>query len=526
VSRDALLTIDVEAELREVCREQLQGDWQIPAELVRFALRRGGAEVELERRRRGFLLRCRGVECRDGELGHAAVALDVRQPAPERHQAIVALERIGGNALLWAGGAAGARLTVGHRIGGEATVLEVRAGRRAALEENAVDELPGGFEVRFRAAGFDERRALGWLRTACRFAPVAITVDGRPVVQGFGATLRSVSLGRPVPGGVALTPSGDAPRLWLLRHGVLATRATVPGYPPFEAVLELGEVTAEGVGPDDLRRAAQPLLPVLLDRVGDLIVEAVVAAPSEHPEALDRICTLGLRAIRAGLARERLLDEPLIPVLAAGGGAPTRLSVTELRHRCEAHQGSVRRVPPQPSRRRSGPAAALLLPLTPEQHQLLADLLPARLEQPEPQPRSARWRRLASGLAAAAARARAGAATTLGAGALADAELLDEERSLLRQLTRAVVDGSGERLEVRMAAGVGRPRRNRQTVLLPRNNPLVVRAVRLVAGDESWLYPVALAVLADLAAPAPELRSAWQASGGNGRRETGDDTAR
>lgn len=511
-----VLTIDVDAEIREICREQLQGDWQIPAELIRYALPRGGAEISVRRRRHGFFLKATGVICRDGELGHAATALDQAMPADVRHRSIAALERAGANALLWAGGAEGARLRVANRVGGAATVLEVRPGRSPILEENAVDEVPGGFEVLFSASGFDARQALDWLPTACRFAPVVISVGGRPLPQGFGPALRSVSLGRPLPGGIALTARGDAPHLWLVRHGVLSSRATLPGYPPFEAVTELGELTREGTAPDDLRRALHPFLPPLLDRVGDLILDAVREARLDDPEEVERTCTLGLRAIRSGLARDRLEAAPLVPAFTTAGGTPTRLSVAELRRICDGRRSPLYFLSRQPRRPWSGGWPLLLL--TAEQHTLLSEVLPLRIERPEPR-RRRQWRRVvASGVSAASARIQSRLSSMLGTKVLDEGELIDVERGLIRRLRGAVVDDEGRPLQVRMVAGVGRVRRRRGALLIPRNNSLVTRCVRLVAAEDEWLYPAMLALIGDeLAAPVPVLRERWLAGTNAGR---------
>ena len=48
-----LLTIDVGSELRKLSQAQLQGPWQIPAELVRRALRAGATEVDVRTERHG-----------------------------------------------------------------------------------------------------------------------------------------------------------------------------------------------------------------------------------------------------------------------------------------------------------------------------------------------------------------------------------------------------------------------------------------------------------------------------------------
>ena len=48
----ALLTIDVDAELRKLATAQLQGPWQIPAELVRRSMAAGASRVDVSFSRR------------------------------------------------------------------------------------------------------------------------------------------------------------------------------------------------------------------------------------------------------------------------------------------------------------------------------------------------------------------------------------------------------------------------------------------------------------------------------------------
>ena len=43
-----LLRIDIEAELRKLTVAQLPGPWQLPAELVRRAIRAGASEIDVE----------------------------------------------------------------------------------------------------------------------------------------------------------------------------------------------------------------------------------------------------------------------------------------------------------------------------------------------------------------------------------------------------------------------------------------------------------------------------------------------
>jgi len=89
------------------------------------------------------------------------------------------------------------------------------------------------------------------------------------------------------------------------------------------------------------------------------------------------------------------------------------------------------------------------------------------------------------------------------------AGLIEAENELLENLNRVARDHEGEPVDVLMCPGVGAIRQHRDRILLPRNNELVVRAVRLAAGDPSWQYPVAAALLGECAPPAAEMRHQW-----------------
>ena len=86
-----------------------------------------------------------------------------------------------------------------------------------------------------------------------------------------------------------------------------------------------------------------------------------------------------------------------------------------------------------------------------------------------------------------------------------DDELLEAERRLLAELNR----NTEEPTSVRFCAGDGRPRRRGTRLLMPRNNPLIAGAARLVAADDRWVYPAAAALLGEDLHPTADLRSSW-----------------
>ena len=81
---DDLFAIDVAAEVATLCGAQIQGPWQVPAELVRLANARGVARVEIDRVRGGFCFRCDGVLADPEELTDLATIFDTEAPRMRR----------------------------------------------------------------------------------------------------------------------------------------------------------------------------------------------------------------------------------------------------------------------------------------------------------------------------------------------------------------------------------------------------------------------------------------------------------
>ncbi len=125
--------IDVASEIRSLCDAQLRGTWQMPAELVRCAIRSGAAKVAIASRRRGFTVSWKGGPLRLSTLDNLAVALDDTADSGVRQQAIADLESSGAEALLWAGGVAGARLDIKSVANGQRVTFSRRAGRPPRL---------------------------------------------------------------------------------------------------------------------------------------------------------------------------------------------------------------------------------------------------------------------------------------------------------------------------------------------------------------------------------------------------------
>jgi hypothetical protein len=463
--------------------------------------------VELTLSGRGFELKGPGTVPGPKQLAGLAAVLDAERSDEERHQALVELERDGAQALLWAAGTAGAVLRLASRSAGSATVLTLAPDRRPELVTDAPDEIPGGFELRLQVSGFDVRRAADWAGMACRFAPIPVAVDGRDVVQGFGPNLGSVSLGSPVAGGIALTLVGDVPQLWLLRHGVVAGRATVPGQPPFEAAIELGELSPENPNPEELTGAVNPHVPVLVDRAIRLLADVLEDGVGPDPDRIGRAVTLTLRAALGRIRAEEIAPMAVFPTLEAATGSGRLMSLQQVRQ-AVAEGIEVWSAPVDADPERLPGDERLLLLLTDEQHGLMVELLGVPLPRPEARDRGRRlsprrlWDRLRQAIS--------DLPPSTGAPVVEDSRLLEAERRLIAGLERVAVDGDGRPLPVRICTGTGRIHLREGELRLPRHAARVVQAVRLVNSSEEWLLPAALALVGEHGSVSSEARNRWR----------------
>jgi hypothetical protein len=311
---------------------------------------------------------------------------------------------------------------------------------------------------------------------------------------------------------VALAWSGDAPRLWLLRHGVVSTRATVPGYPAFIAAVEMADSVRPGSTPAELREAVNPHLRGIIDTAVRLMVSVGRRMPELKDAARRRVACLLMRAAVRGLRRDEVFELPILTVREQGTGEERQSSLSEVAD-CARRQGGVV-VSEGVDASMNRPPMEPVVILSEEERALLTDLLGVRLERPPRRGGGGGWRR-----AAAAARRSGGRLLEVLRGGfrgseVPDDELLEAERRLLREL-----DGcAGDAVDVRLCAGGGGVRRRGRRLLLPRHDPLVAGAVRLVARDADWLYPVASALIGESVELDEDLRTRWlqRSLGGSG----------
>lgn len=490
-----LFAIDLAAEVATLCEAQLQGPWQVPAELVRLASARGAAAVSVDRRGFGIELQSDGLLASPDELVDLAGVFDPGLPPARRQDAIGRIEAAGMSALLWAAGLPGARLELESRT--SAVGLRLRA-RRGRVETDTFEAAPGAPStvLVWRCRRLAVRRALAWLRTALRFVPMPVMVCGRPVARGFPGGLYRMRLVDPLPAELAVTADGDSPQLWLLEHGVLSARAVVPGYPAFSAAIEMTGVTGDRSSADDLRTAVNPHLESLIDETVRMLLLLADRIPTMDETVRRRHATLLLRAGVLELRRERVLETPI--VRCAEGDAWSMTTPAEVARRAAEHGGLVTAV--EPARRMvANHHRGWRIEASAEERSLLSELLGVRIE------RAGDGRRGRDGVARLGGLIRRGWRAARG---LAPPRPLEPER-LTAGERRLVEAAASAGVELGLCRGTGHLRTRGSRILVGRERSEVVAAVGALTGGDEWLYPALLATVGSVRELPEPLRRRW-----------------
>ena len=479
-----ILSINVSSELETLCEAQLRGTWQVPAELVRLALRLGAAEISVQRSRRGFVVGWQGPLISFEVLADLQSALDPRREGDDRQHAIAALELSGLEGLLWATGLRGARIQVECSDSGRRWTFEHRHRGRPRLARGNGGNKTTGVEIRWRCAGLDQRRSLKWLAIAARFAPVKVLIDGRSVPQGFAGGLYHLRLEEPVPCRIGLTRSGDEPVLWLLRDGVVSSRASIPGYPSFEAAVELGSLVAPGASAADMRRAVTPFLGALVDRAVWMMMEVSDRLPRMAEQDRERLGLLLLRAACRGLRAREIRRIPLVRNAADGG----LLSVEEIHELADRRGRLLAAIDADevPGGTLVDPRSTLVA--SSETRGLLTELTAVRFQSPSRRLRSLSTR-VGARIRAFAEMVKRRVRGLFARRPLPVNDLRPREAELLAALHSAVSP-----LAVEICEGRGAVGRTARGVVVPRLNPAMTAGAALAAADAFWLYPLLLAL--------------------------------
>ncbi len=545
----SLLRIDYEAAIDKLAGAQLQGSWQLPAELARLAIASGARSVAFEVEPRHLVMTAPGARWDHRTVAGFASVLDRRLEAADRHRAMVELEEDGAFVLsaiacsplrslaLTAGGVQGLKLRLSPS--GELTVA------------NPIDSDLARPDIQLAVEGLaiDAGRAGRWLRRVGRFSQVPISIDGGRIPGGFHKPLiekrfeippqGSVPGASRLPAALAIAARGAAPHLWLLRHGIIATHATVPGYPAFEAAIEMaalsvpetspaGDSAAPPVASAISRPAPSPesaaprmTSSALRERLGSYVeplVDAAVALTIELGESAGSLpeaarARTARLLLRSALKRRRLSEVSgvrVFPLLGTGGRRRRLVSIDVIGRLVRVEEGgtcALDAIPPGQDPKRYALVGQGALAVSQGERALLGELLSAVFSQPPARARQSPMRRLLALAAERLPELRARGTP------IADSELSAAERALLSRLagetaTSAIAASAGAEFRT----GQGKVRRDGNGKLqLPRDNPTVAACVRAVERDAAWSYPAAVALLAGRELPDPELRRQWYA---------------
>jgi len=496
---DRFLTIDVSSELATLCEAQLRGIWQVPAELVRLALRIGAADVSVRSRRRRFEISWEGPTIDDGVFADLRLALDTELGPDVRQAAIAALERSGMEGLLWAAGLPGARLRIVCSDGERRWSFQDRRLGRPHPKNGAGPEAPTSVVIQWRCAGLDSRRASRWMAIATRFAPARILLDAAVLPTGFVGGLYHLQLEEPVPCRLGLTRTGDEPVLWLLRDGVVSARASVPGYPPFEAAVELGGLVAPGASAADMRRAVKPFLGDLVDRAVWMMMQVSDRMPEMASSDRERLALLLLRTARKGIRTREICR---LSLLETASGDDLRLSVEEIRQLADQRGGVLAAIEAgeRTTEDLMDPPSTLLA--SREVRHFLAELTAVRFQSP-PRHRRSFHKRVTDRIRAAVDRLLRRTRGVFARREVPPSDLRPPETDLFEAIRSALSP-----VGVSLCEGHGAIGWTAGGVVVPRSHPAIKAGTDLVSADAAWLYPLLLAL--DTGQDPPEdLRSRW-----------------
>lgn len=524
-----LLRIDIDAELRKLTVAQLQGPWQMPAELVRRAIRAGAGDVRVDLARGACTVRDDGPPLPAERFSELAAMLDSAAPAERRHRALLALEAAGGLALLALAGLGATHIEVTARGGGKLRRLTWTArSARPELTEAADPNNTRGSEISVRAPELDLTRARTWLRDVARFAPGTVREGGQTINTGLQGYLASERFnlgpkGEPpkLTGHLAVARHGEQARVWLLHGGVVATHLGMSSVPCFDAIVEVSALVGLSATAADLRAAMNPYLGPIADLGVGLLIQVGKRLPEiDHISTQTRIVVLLLQAVRTRRRMAELTQVRMLPCWTPIDPQTPRtrpacwLSLAEL-PQPERNQPAVvlALYPEQDPEDFALPETAPVLRLDAAERSALTELLGLRFRAPPP--RAEVGGRLRSAV-------RRGLRTTgqslarllrLGPGApLPEAALTDDERNLLVGLRAILRGGAGAPETIHLCAGRAGPQivgGTRGQLLVGRDHPDLRACIAAARRGPAWLYPASVALLGGHALPATAARVTW-----------------
>ncbi|MGH1346014.1 MAG: hypothetical protein ACRBN8_30905 [Nannocystales bacterium] len=506
----ALLTIDVGSELRKLSSAQLQGPWQIPAEIARRGLRGGATSVEIRTRRGSIEVTDDGAPISTTVLQATASLLQSEASNETRHAALTALEHAGGLALLAVCGLARKTLRVEVETPDAHFILRADD-RRSSLERKP----PTGRRrntVRVDSPALDRRQVRTWLRSVARFDGGRIQLDGEPVPSSWSETLAHGPLGAPTPGRIGLPYEGETAHVWILEHGIITGHVSVPDAPVFEAAIEMGS-EATDLSAARVREATMPYIAHIVAGAVRLACAFGPRAPTLDAKQRTRFARLLLSAARRRIELEKVVQVRVFRVIDRG--EPRLASLLDLRRATsDASEGqSLPALYPtqDPADFALGERLTLIADAT--ERSGLTEVLNSRFRPPNPRERGRSARGTANHWGESVARMAARVRHPFGARAVPDDALSSDEDRLVQALRAQLNEGRGAPSQITLCEGSGPVRTggaDDDTLLLPRKNEAVRAAMAAIASDPSWAYPAALALLDGEGLPALRGRNAWR----------------
>lgn len=520
----SLLTIDVSSELRKLAQAQLQGSWQLPAELVRRAIRGKARRVEIAIGRHSISIQDDGEGLQQTDLEHFAALLDRGGEPARRHAALTALERAGALALLAVAGLEPERVRLLTHCPQGPRVLEYDRRHGSPQVREFAPPVPAGTSLEVSGAKLDRSRARGWLTSVCRFAPADVLLDGQPVPRGFSRALSRHDLRDPVRGVVSIPAEGDDARAWLLQDGVVSTHVTVTPAPCFEAAIEMSALAGRDATAASLRDTIERQLDELIGQAVDHMIALGKEARYLDSESRERVTKLLLEAARQRRRSAEIAQLPLFRGFErdpAGELIPTDCDLLAIRAAVEEDGGErvVTALFPEQDPADYAVGQRVFV-LDENERSLLSELLGLRFRQPR--------RREDGGLLSQALTGLSRSVGDLGQGLVAaiwrrtpvaEDELSTSEHRFLQVIRSALggqrTAGSPVR-ELHLCEGGGRIRRAGDALWLPRENGEVMACVEAVANDPTWAYPALLVLLDGRALPSAHSRFAWTSGRASG----------
>ena len=523
-SASNLLTIDVEAEIRKLCGDQV-GPGDVPIELVRLAVRVGAHSVRVDLGSRFTTLVAAGAHLDLATLEALAMLADPHAGPDQRHAALLHCEATYGRGLLSLVAATEATVISADASGRYS--LTLRSGERPSFCRAPASGAHLTMRIKRSGARAPERAALG---RACRHASLPVLVDGKRV--SYGPRLEGCFLEGRLEAGpyeifVGLPAKGELCHTIVLRHEVVCKENL--GLSP-RGFTHVALVRDRTPGDD----------PIAMRRIKDL----VRSARQELYTRLRRtFASLSMANQNAG--RELLLRR------AEHGGGPNELygvplfrrllgspiDLTELQR--IAHQRVVWAIEPSATGHRWLGERTEIFVLSAREREYLTRQLGLVAQQPASSPADSAFPRLwlqARNLARIAARvAQRGWSRLAGHRVAPPSALTPTESLFVTAILNEIAAGRftlpeiaprlSQRAVVHLSERGSLPLVVRRIgaelcVLVPRSHPRVQRMMTALARDPSLLYPTMLALFGGHDGYGPrkgEMRSLLVASPGHAK---------